>query len=67
MGCFGSSNEAKQPLQAPKVRQEEKPIPPPKVSKLEEIDLIKGKLKGTRDKIDNLVSQHERELASIDK
>ena len=29
-----------------------------KITKVEQIDIIKGKLKTTRDKIDNLINQH---------
>lgn len=47
-GCFGSHSQVKQPVQEQKV------------SRTEEVDRVKSGLKVTRDKIDNLINQHER-------
>ena len=52
-GCFGSGQPAREPVKTEKI------------SKLEEVDFIKSKLKVTRDRIDNLTSQYQAELDSV--
>ena len=48
-GCFGSGPTGKESADSFG-----------KTTRVEEIDFIKGKLKGSRDKIDHLMNQHEK-------
>lgn len=65
--CYGKGQERKEQGGRRDIQRGPVPLPVQKVTKVEEIDFVKANLKTTRDKIDNLINQHEREIDSINR